>query len=109
MSKVLHIGVVGVFSPDAERLPDGVTSDGDSFLEWGESWRGQAEPIHLLVDLDAIPYDPTDASDQRTGRAVLNSLLRNGERLTDYMVVTDRNDWSEDVTVVLLDGTSVKG
>lgn len=100
MSQTLHIGVF-TLDPDPSRLPSGVIADGDSFLEWGETHPGDyAVPYHLTAERDEwTAADVKDAREQFT-----RFILRSGERLTDYSVVTDTEDWSVDVAVVTLEG-----
>jgi hypothetical protein len=52
MSKTIHLGAF-VNDVDSSRLPNRVTSDGDSFIEWGESPRN-GDPIHLTVDAASV-------------------------------------------------------
>lgn len=101
MSRTLHIGVF-TDDPDPARLPEGYISDGDSFLEWGEAHPGDSRvPLHLIVDVDGGRDARDVVSD---ARFVLTERLRSDERLTDYAVLTDPTDWSENVSVVTLEG-----
>jgi hypothetical protein len=109
MTDYLHFGVVNPQRLDADRLPEGLISDGDSFTAWGEAPGTDLvranDPIHVIVDLDYFPgYDVTRPQDLEAGRRMLESLLLPGERLTDYMVVTDSADWSQRVAVITREG-----
>lgn len=105
MSKVIH---VGVFTDDLDpaRLPNGVTSDGDSFLEWGEP-RRVGDPVHLIVDLGVLGVDEITRSFVEEGYTYLDSRLRDGERLVDYAVVTDSVDWAVNQQTILLLGPNI--
>jgi hypothetical protein len=89
-------------------------TDGDSFLSWGDpSLRsGDADlTLHVQATTDLRAYDPTGLSLAEANarydegerllaliadlRADLSQHLNPGERLADYVVVTDREDWSE--------------
>jgi hypothetical protein len=109
MTDYLHFGVVNPQRLDADRLPEGLISDGDSFTVWGETFPqedlGSDDPVHVIVDLDYFPgYSLDRPRDLEAGRRMLESLLLPGERLTDYMVVTDSADWSQRVGVITREG-----
>lgn len=89
---------VGVFTddPDADRLPAGVTSRGDSFLRWGQPAR-PGDPIHLQVDGSAVTLNRDGI---RRGYEALDDLLEDGERLTDYALVTEGGEVVEVVTIL---------
>lgn len=100
--RLLHIGVF-TEDPDPARLPEHWRSDGDSFLAWGERDDVYPSPIHLTTG----PWNhPVRARAVESLRFALAQHLRSGERLTDYAVETDADDWNKDVRVFLLDGTS---
>lgn len=112
----VHIGIRGngETHPSLHRqrpgfLPDGFITDGDSFLEWGEGRYGQHEhddTLHVVVRVPEVGALPG-----REGKRVedlrddLSQYLQPGERLYDYVVVTDAEDWGKNQRIWLSDGT----
>lgn len=102
MSTILHVGVF-VTDRDSSRLAGlPLRTDGDSFVEWGETPR-PGDPLHFTVN----PEDIGGVTRESVGEGynLLLDRLHDDERIVDYAVVTDASDWSEVRAVVtLLDG-----
>ncbi len=104
MARTLHFGIVTSRSTEATRapreFPGAFTTDGDSFLVWGE--KDDDSTLHVLL---TFQHEPTGGAIALL-RGELEGWLRPHERLADYVVTTDADDWSENVSLHLLDGTS---
>jgi hypothetical protein len=87
-------------------LKDGFITDGDSFLSWGD---GRDEPwdstLHVIYPWDTDIVGSPNSADIENLRHLLLAFLTGSERLIDYVVVTDAEDWAENQRVWLLDGT----
>lgn len=98
----LHFGILNP-SPDRDqRLTALFQSDGDSFLIWGEG-HGSDNTLHVLVPDIALEtysaYNQYNSATIRSLRRMLNDQLQGDERLFDYVVVTNKDTWSEDHSV----------
>lgn len=95
--KIQHHGIILVDPesfewdrPPQREWPTGFTSHGDSFLVWGEHRQGDlAEADYTLHVIYEGPLSFAKA------RFMLSNVLRRGERLIDYAVLSDKDDWSE--------------
>ena len=117
MSKTLHLGLIwGEHLGLHERrhlvdhpLPEGMVTDGDSFLCWGDdsvygSGAGKHDnTLHVVMN---------DYQGGREGvvrqRERLSEFRYVYERLIDYAVITDQEDWAEDQHVWTLEGVLTK-
>lgn len=100
---------VGVF-----QVPGGPVFhiDGDSFTAWGEAFvEGRRDAAHVLVFVRVHRVEVKAAREMgrdfwRETCAALRESLEisvfpgSGLRVSDYAVVTDREDWSRDVKIV---------
>lgn len=113
----LHVGVVTertgtdlVYALQGRNM-FGWLADGDSFLEWGERVNPELrvlnpfcriDPVHLIYPLDG----PQARIDRFLLKDAVAQVLFADERLIDYAVETDADDWEEDVVIHLADSTS---
>lgn len=75
--------------------------DGDSFFEWGEKieWDEKTtHPMHLSVTFQN-DFSPRMMAMVWAGMEGL--IGKFDSNLVDYLVVTDHNDWSEDVRIII--------
>ena len=117
MIRTLHLGIIGEQGTYpgtdlVDAIPDGMDSDGDSFLVWGEGGFDTADPEDHTLHITLTIPDWTEESALRViireARIVLDDLTqhyREPYRLVDYAVVTDHDDWSEHQRVWVLDGS----
>lgn len=77
-----------------------VVVDGDSFLEWGEKirWDTDPHPLHVTVTFQDS-FAPTMVLLTWIGMEQVIEKLKC--HMTDYIVVTDNDDWSEDAQVIV--------
>jgi hypothetical protein len=113
MSKTLHLGIItndGIVPPSPRILPHGMVTDGDSYLCWGDdsiygSGAGMRDDtLHVVLNGYEGGRDGVDQQRER-----LQGHLLPNERLIDYAVVTDTEDWAEDQKVWTLDTTMIGG
>ena len=103
MARTLHFGIVGRNTDQVRaprQMPGTFSTDGDSFRVWGE--RDDDRTLHVLL---TFQHEPTNGAVALL-RGELEGWLNPHERLADYVVSTDSEDWSEDVSLNLFDGTS---
>lgn len=113
-SDILHFGIVSDGSvPEDRWLPAGFISDGDSFMNWGDpgpDGRQRDMTLHVIKVVPETDMDSIDAI-QHIKRRIdweresLSKALGPNERLADYVVITDADDWGERVRVWLIDGS----
>lgn len=102
MARMIHFGIHhGAEHVEGRILPGAMTTDGDSFLVWGEKPQPN-EPLHILLRFE---HEPTSGAVRLLREQLEGTIAHPAERLADYVVSTDADDWSEDVRVFLLDGT----
>ena len=109
--RTIHLGVIaGGTSTDLlaedliSGLPDGMITDDDSFLVWGER-PDEDSTLHVLAS-QTISDDMPPADERAAvleARYRLSQFLSSGARLLDWAVTTDTETWSEKQRVYLLD------
>ena len=106
----IHYGVVYNESvPDVD-VPAGFITDDDSFLDWGAS-KDRTLHIQSRTALVFAPGQYDTVANQaireriERDRETLAAGLTQGQRLADYVVLTNTVDWSEDQHTWLFDGT----
>lgn len=82
-------------APPLREWPTGVISHGDSFLVWGEHRRGDDGSdtdgtLHLIYE------GPLSFGEVRY---MIAKFLYSHERLVDYAMLSDKDDWSKDEEV----------
>lgn len=86
------------------RVSDEFVTDEDSFLVWGE--QDTDTTLHVVVLLPNLDVDDVNGERVEGLRDDLSRLVDDLDlRLADYAVVTDHDDWSEQQTVYLRDGS----
>jgi hypothetical protein len=102
--RTVHFGILHPAKDRKDNLPDGFISDGDSFLTWGEQHDAD-NTLQVLAHRFVFPT-PVRSSHQRDAQQIisemrhtLNAILVGDERLFDYAVVTDSDDWAEGQSV----------
>lgn len=115
--KTLHLGITWETNIPVKRqhltsrtLPVGMVTDGDSFLCWGDdsvygSGEGKHDNTwHVIVN----DYQGGREGVERERERLLRFLWV-GERLIDYAVITDQEDWAEDQQLWTLEGVLGRG
>lgn len=101
----VHLGIIG---PDtafrgytSELLDDyGFVVDGDSYTAWGEPLGSAEEPLHVTWSTDDFG-DYGVKEGVLAVRSLLVEIVNISDfRVVDYVVLTDQDDWSEDVQIV---------
>lgn len=115
MTDTLHFGILSTLDyevPEPRPLPPAFICDGDSFINWGDPGPDGVDRDGTLHAIVVIPETAKDHEGQMRLRAdigvyreQLERTLQPNERLADYVVITDSEDWSERVRIWLIDGS----
>jgi len=105
-TSTIHFGIMETSTgagPDRP-LPMGWNTNLDSFLVWGETGEDD-HTIHLTYETPYLHMSRVKPMIPLLRAQVEKISLYTGERLIDYVVVTDTEDWAEAQWVWLIDGT----